>query len=121
MRTHIRSHVRRANEFCLSRTRPPTPVRGEQPKDRLADGGERLRRETAARSRDRRRGARRVKLLRFVEPQRSVGLAWRPTSTRMAGLLELGQNMLKTERRKHAPLSRDPLTLGSFRTAKSLS
>jgi LysR family transcriptional regulator, hydrogen peroxide-inducible genes activator len=42
----------------------------------------------------------RVKLLRFVEPQprRSVGLAWRPTSTRKAGFLELGRIMLKTER-----------------------
>jgi LysR family transcriptional regulator, hydrogen peroxide-inducible genes activator len=40
----------------------------------------------------------RVKLLRFVEPrpQRSVGLAWRPTSTRKAGFLELGQILLKT-------------------------
>jgi len=40
----------------------------------------------------------RVKLLRFVEPQprRSIGLAWRPTSSRKADFLELGQILLKT-------------------------
>jgi hypothetical protein len=64
-----------------------------------------------------------VKLLRFVEPQpqRSLGLAWRPTSTRKAGFLELGQNMVETERRSMPPLSRGPLTVASFRTALSLS
>jgi LysR family hydrogen peroxide-inducible transcriptional activator len=40
----------------------------------------------------------RVKLLRFVEPQpqRQVGLAWRPTSPRKADFLELGQILLRT-------------------------
>jgi LysR family transcriptional regulator, hydrogen peroxide-inducible genes activator len=40
----------------------------------------------------------RVKLLRFVEPQpqRDIGLAWRPTSPRKADFLELGQILLKT-------------------------
>jgi LysR family transcriptional regulator, hydrogen peroxide-inducible genes activator len=40
----------------------------------------------------------RVKLLRFVEPQpqRQIGLAWRPTSPRKADFLELGQILLKT-------------------------
>jgi len=38
----------------------------------------------------------RVKLLRFVEPQpqRSIGLAWRPTSSRKADFLELGRILL---------------------------
>jgi LysR family transcriptional regulator, hydrogen peroxide-inducible genes activator len=40
----------------------------------------------------------RVKLLRFVEPQpqRQIGLAWRPTSPRKADFLELGQILLRT-------------------------
>jgi LysR family transcriptional regulator, hydrogen peroxide-inducible genes activator len=40
----------------------------------------------------------RVKLLRFAEPQpqRQIGLAWRPTSPRKADFLELGQILLKT-------------------------
>ena len=40
----------------------------------------------------------RVKLLRFVEPQpqRNIGLAWRPTSPRKADFLELGQILLRT-------------------------
>ena len=40
----------------------------------------------------------RVKLLRFVEPQpqRDIGLAWRPTSPRKADFLELGQILLRT-------------------------
>jgi LysR family hydrogen peroxide-inducible transcriptional activator len=40
----------------------------------------------------------RVKLLRFVEPQpqRNIGLAWRPTSSRKADFLELGQILLRT-------------------------
>jgi LysR family transcriptional regulator, hydrogen peroxide-inducible genes activator len=40
----------------------------------------------------------RVKLLRFVEPQpqRKIGLAWRPTSPRKADFLELGQILLRT-------------------------
>ena len=40
----------------------------------------------------------RVKLLRFVEPQpqRSIGLAWRPTSSRKADFMELGQILLRT-------------------------
>jgi LysR family transcriptional regulator, hydrogen peroxide-inducible genes activator len=40
----------------------------------------------------------RVKLLRFAEPQpqRSIGLAWRPTSPRKADFLELGQILLRT-------------------------
>jgi LysR family transcriptional regulator, hydrogen peroxide-inducible genes activator len=40
----------------------------------------------------------RVKLLRFVEPQpqRHIGLAWRPTSPRKADFLELGQILLRT-------------------------
>jgi LysR family transcriptional regulator, hydrogen peroxide-inducible genes activator len=39
----------------------------------------------------------RVKLLRFAEPQpqREIGLAWRPTSPRKADFLELGQILLK--------------------------
>jgi LysR family transcriptional regulator, hydrogen peroxide-inducible genes activator len=39
----------------------------------------------------------RVKLLRFVEPQpqRQIGLAWRPTSPRKADFLELGQILLR--------------------------
>jgi LysR family hydrogen peroxide-inducible transcriptional activator len=39
----------------------------------------------------------RIKLLRFVEPQpqRNIGLAWRPTSPRKADFLELGQILLK--------------------------
>jgi LysR family transcriptional regulator, hydrogen peroxide-inducible genes activator len=40
----------------------------------------------------------RVKLLRFVEPQpqRQIGLAWRPTSPRKGDFLELGQILLRT-------------------------
>ena len=40
----------------------------------------------------------RVKLLRFVEPQpqRQIGLAWRPTSPRKDDFLELGQILLRT-------------------------
>jgi LysR family hydrogen peroxide-inducible transcriptional activator len=40
----------------------------------------------------------RVKLLRFVEPQprRNIGLAWRPTSSRKADFLELGEILLQT-------------------------
>jgi LysR family transcriptional regulator, hydrogen peroxide-inducible genes activator len=40
----------------------------------------------------------RVKLLRFIEPQpqRQIGLAWRPTSPRKADFLELGQILLRT-------------------------
>jgi LysR family hydrogen peroxide-inducible transcriptional activator len=40
----------------------------------------------------------RVKLLRFVEPQpqRQIGLAWRPTSPWKADFLELGQILLRT-------------------------
>jgi LysR family hydrogen peroxide-inducible transcriptional activator len=40
----------------------------------------------------------RVKLLRFAEPQpqRQIGLAWRPTSPRKADFLELGQMLLRT-------------------------
>jgi LysR family hydrogen peroxide-inducible transcriptional activator len=40
----------------------------------------------------------RVKLLRFVEPQpqRKIGLAWRPTSPRKADFLELGRILLRT-------------------------
>jgi LysR family transcriptional regulator, hydrogen peroxide-inducible genes activator len=40
----------------------------------------------------------RVKLLRFTEPQpqRHIGLAWRPTSPRKADFLELGQILLRT-------------------------
>ena len=40
----------------------------------------------------------RVKLLRFVEPQpqRKIGLAWRPTSPRKADFLEFGQILLRT-------------------------
>ena len=40
----------------------------------------------------------RVKLLRFVEPQpqRQIGLVWRPTSPRKADFLELGQILLRT-------------------------
>jgi LysR family hydrogen peroxide-inducible transcriptional activator len=39
----------------------------------------------------------RVKLLRFAEPQpqRQIGLAWRPTSPRKADFLELGQILLR--------------------------
>jgi LysR family transcriptional regulator, hydrogen peroxide-inducible genes activator len=39
----------------------------------------------------------RVKLLRFVEPQpqRQIGLAWRPTSPRKADFLELGQILFR--------------------------
>ncbi len=39
----------------------------------------------------------RVKLLRFVEPQpqRNIGLAWRPTSPRKADFLELGRIVLE--------------------------
>jgi LysR family transcriptional regulator, hydrogen peroxide-inducible genes activator len=39
----------------------------------------------------------RVKLLRFAEPQpqRQIGLAWRPTSARKADFLELGQILLR--------------------------
>jgi LysR family transcriptional regulator, hydrogen peroxide-inducible genes activator len=42
----------------------------------------------------------RVKLLRFVEPQprRSIGLAWRPTSPRKADFLELGRILLDSLR-----------------------
>jgi LysR family transcriptional regulator, hydrogen peroxide-inducible genes activator len=51
----------------------------------------------------------RVKLLRFVEPQpqRNIGLAWRPTSSRKADFLELGQillRMLKCEQPHKAQL-----------------
>jgi LysR family hydrogen peroxide-inducible transcriptional activator len=47
----------------------------------------------------------RVKLLRFVEPQpqRSIGLAWRPTSPRKADFLALGRmvvEVLKVEKSK---------------------
>jgi LysR family transcriptional regulator, hydrogen peroxide-inducible genes activator len=40
----------------------------------------------------------RVKLLRFIEPQpqRNIGLAWRPTSSRKADFLELGKILLRT-------------------------
>lgn len=40
----------------------------------------------------------RVKLLRFIEPQpqRQIGLAWRPTSPRKADFLELGEILLGT-------------------------
>jgi hypothetical protein len=40
----------------------------------------------------------RIKLLRFVEPQpqRKIGLVWRPTSPRKADFLELGQILLRT-------------------------
>jgi len=40
----------------------------------------------------------RVKLLRFVEPQpqRNIGLAWRPTSPRKSDFLELGKILLQT-------------------------
>ena len=65
-----------------------------------------------------------VKLLRFVEPQpqRSVGLAWRPTSTRKAGFLgALSRFCSRRSARSMPPLSRGPLTVGSFRTALSLS
>jgi LysR family hydrogen peroxide-inducible transcriptional activator len=54
----------------------------------------------------------RVKLLRFVEPQpqRNIGLAWRPTSPRKADYLELGQILLKTL--KCEPVHKSQLTLG---------
>lgn len=54
----------------------------------------------------------RVKLLRFVEPQpqRNIGLAWRPTSHRKADFLELGQILLKTL--KFQPLHKSQLILG---------
>ena len=57
-----------------------------------------------------------MKLLRFVEPQpqRSLGLAWRPTSTRKAGFLELGQNMVETERRSMPPAVAPPMSGGVF-------
>jgi len=53
----------------------------------------------------------RVKLLRFVEPQpqRNIGLAWRPTSPRKADFLELGKILLKTL--KCEPVHKSQLTL----------
>ncbi len=52
----------------------------------------------------------RIKLLRFVEPQpqRNIGLAWRPTSPRKADFLELGRiliELLKCERVSKCPAS----------------
>jgi LysR family transcriptional regulator, hydrogen peroxide-inducible genes activator len=46
----------------------------------------------------------RVKLLRFAEPQpqRQIGLAWRPTSPRKADFLELGQMLLRTLKREQS-------------------
>jgi LysR family transcriptional regulator, hydrogen peroxide-inducible genes activator len=42
----------------------------------------------------------RVKLLRFAEPQprRTVGLAWRPTSTRKADFAAIGRVIVETLR-----------------------
>jgi LysR family transcriptional regulator, hydrogen peroxide-inducible genes activator len=53
----------------------------------------------------------RVKLLRFVEPQpqRNIGLAWRPTSPRKADFAELGRILLKTLKRE--PLHKSQLNL----------
>jgi LysR family transcriptional regulator, hydrogen peroxide-inducible genes activator len=67
----------------------------------------------------------RVKLLRFVEPQpqRLMGLAWRPTSPRKADFLELGQILLKTLKCEQSLEMREQLhvwdcSLGSTKTIR---
>ena len=56
----------------------------------------------------------RVKLLRFVEPQpqRKIGLAWRPTSPRKADILELGQILLRTLKHEQSHKARLTLAAG---------
>jgi LysR family hydrogen peroxide-inducible transcriptional activator len=65
----------------------------------------------------------RVKLLRFVEPQpqRNIGLAWRPTSPRKADFLQLGQillEILKSER-QHKCLNSPSRTVSSDRPSRA--
>jgi LysR family transcriptional regulator, hydrogen peroxide-inducible genes activator len=65
----------------------------------------------------------RVKLLRFAEPQpqRNIGLVWRPTSARKADFVQLGQillEMFKFERSGKCPNS---LSRGPSRRARTAS
>jgi LysR family hydrogen peroxide-inducible transcriptional activator len=65
----------------------------------------------------------RVKLLRFVEPQpqRNIGLAWRPTSPRKADFLQLGQillEILKSER-QHKCLNSKSRTVSLDRPSRA--